>query len=365
MENKESLIFIPDITGFTEFVNNTELEHGQHIISELLELIVKANTLDMTVSEVEGDAILFYKYNHIPSLDALVEQAKKIFVDFHTHLKKYEQQRICNCGACTSAADLSVKIIAHCGEIGFTTVLGKQKPFGKALVMAHKLLKNEVDEQEYLLFTKPLPATDSNALPDWVELKAYTTKYPDMDAIAFQAFSLTPCMSEVKNPPALEANLKVEHPPTLEQIIDKPVEYVFEMASNLGNRLQWTDLNDLEYDASQINQNGVVHKCVFDSGTALIETLRTDSGEDFYSYGEKIVGNKLAKSALFNYKFYPHGPTQTRMVAEIHIIPWPIIGQLIKALVIKKLIKNLSSQLPRLKELCETGVVKEMQAKSL
>ena len=33
-------IFIPDITGFTSFVNQTEIEHSQHIISELLEVII-------------------------------------------------------------------------------------------------------------------------------------------------------------------------------------------------------------------------------------------------------------------------------------------------------------------------------------
>ncbi|MGD9329449.1 MAG: hypothetical protein PVH48_10815, partial [Cyclobacteriaceae bacterium] len=32
----ESLILIPDISGFTEFVNNTEITHSQHIISEYL-----------------------------------------------------------------------------------------------------------------------------------------------------------------------------------------------------------------------------------------------------------------------------------------------------------------------------------------
>ena len=34
----ESLLYIPDISGFTEFVHQTEIEHSRHIVSELLEL---------------------------------------------------------------------------------------------------------------------------------------------------------------------------------------------------------------------------------------------------------------------------------------------------------------------------------------
>ena len=36
MENK-GLLFIPDISGFTRFVNETEIDHSRLIIQELLE----------------------------------------------------------------------------------------------------------------------------------------------------------------------------------------------------------------------------------------------------------------------------------------------------------------------------------------
>ena len=32
-------ILIPDISGYTEFLSKTELDHSSHIISELLELL--------------------------------------------------------------------------------------------------------------------------------------------------------------------------------------------------------------------------------------------------------------------------------------------------------------------------------------
>ena len=101
---KESFLFIPDISGFTDFVNNTDIEHGQHIISELLQNIIDSNNLEMIVSEVEGDAVLFYKHEQVPSFDEIAKQAEIIFLNFHNHLQRYDVERICQCGACSTAA---------------------------------------------------------------------------------------------------------------------------------------------------------------------------------------------------------------------------------------------------------------------
>ena len=61
MENR-GLIFIPDISGFTRFINETDIEHSRLIIQELLELLINENKINLQISEVEGDAILFYKF---------------------------------------------------------------------------------------------------------------------------------------------------------------------------------------------------------------------------------------------------------------------------------------------------------------
>ena len=62
MENK-ALLFIPDISSFTMFVNETEIEHSLLILQELLETLINANEIGWQVCEIEGDAILFYKYS--------------------------------------------------------------------------------------------------------------------------------------------------------------------------------------------------------------------------------------------------------------------------------------------------------------
>ena len=71
------LIFIPDISGFTRFVNETEIEHSRFIIEDLLETIINSNQLGLQISEIEGDAILFYKFGDPPGVQQLVDQVEK------------------------------------------------------------------------------------------------------------------------------------------------------------------------------------------------------------------------------------------------------------------------------------------------
>jgi len=155
MENS-GLIFIPDISGFTQFVNSVEIRHSQHIIGELLETILDANEMGLSVSVVEGDAILFYKLGESPDLELTYKQVEKMFLSFHKHLERYESQRICNCNACIAAINLSLKIITHYGEFTEYKIKDFHQLFGKDIIIAHQLLKNDIPQHEYWLITSNL-----------------------------------------------------------------------------------------------------------------------------------------------------------------------------------------------------------------
>ena len=46
----QSLFFIPDISGYTNFIQTTEIEHSQHVIAELLEVLIEANVSSPSVA---------------------------------------------------------------------------------------------------------------------------------------------------------------------------------------------------------------------------------------------------------------------------------------------------------------------------
>ena len=99
-----TLLFMPDISGFTQFVKDVEIKHSKHIISELIELIDKENGKKFKLAEIEGDALFYYQEEENLSSNNILETIKRMHDSFHAHLNLYRFKRICNCGACTSAA---------------------------------------------------------------------------------------------------------------------------------------------------------------------------------------------------------------------------------------------------------------------
>ncbi len=200
MENK-GLLFIPDISGFTRFINETEIDHSRLIIQELLELLINANQLGLEISEIEGDAILFYKFGDTPRLDELYQQVEKMFCDFHRQLMAYEVRRFCQCKACTSAINLTLKVITHYGEFTGYNVKNFQKLIGRDIIVAHQLLKNDIEQHEYWLVTDSL--LQNNPPPGFAEWMQWnsSSKQTDNGAIAFSYTQLSPLKNGVQSDP--------------------------------------------------------------------------------------------------------------------------------------------------------------------
>jgi hypothetical protein len=155
MENK-GLVFIPDISGFSRFINQTEIEHSRTIIQELLEVIINANQMELVVSEIEGDAILFYKFGEPPNLAILYKQVENMFCMFHRNLLARRLRTSCQCEACVTSVDLTLKVITHYGEFTGYTVKNFSQLIGKDVIVAHQLLKNDIEQHEYWLVTQSL-----------------------------------------------------------------------------------------------------------------------------------------------------------------------------------------------------------------
>ncbi|MNL41072.1 hypothetical protein D3C87_1634630 [compost metagenome] len=109
--NKKGLVFIPDISGFTELVRSTDLITGQIITQELLSTIIRHNRLEMEIAEIEGDAVFFFKWKTIPTEDELYEQFEKMKSAFDEKIIKLQEKF-------ELKLDLSLKAIAHWRDDG-------------------------------------------------------------------------------------------------------------------------------------------------------------------------------------------------------------------------------------------------------
>ena len=75
---REGIILIPDFSGFTEFVFNTKTHIGEYITKQLLSVLIDANRKHFYLSEIEGDAILFYRYNKKPCYNNVMEVLQRM-----------------------------------------------------------------------------------------------------------------------------------------------------------------------------------------------------------------------------------------------------------------------------------------------
>lgn len=350
-----SFLYIPDITGFTEFANETEITHGQHIITELLEGIIKLNELGMIVSEVEGDAVLFYKQNDIPTFEQVVSQSEKIFVDFHERIKRMESHRICECGACRSAIKLSIKMVAHMGPIGFTEVNNIKKPYGAEVVTIHRLLKNDVPDKEYVLLSNSLAGHYNSDLDrpfaSWIQPKNLSSV---KQGAGTTYFGLKPLFAKVKEPEPPQPPARLANPLALSIFISQKKEKLFNLLLDFDIRKLWNvDAKEIHYNKNEINQIGTIHKCVLkDNSVVEFESFTDDFGDNTLVYGERILNIKIAKSASAFF-ILSDEEAGTRLRIEMHIVPLPIIGWILKKVAHFKLDKGLRIQLQHIKEIAE------------
>src|SRR6185436_10565304 len=206
MDNK-GLIFIPDISGFTRFINEVEIDHGRHIIPELLEVIINSNNLGLEISEIEGDAILFYKYGSSPDLKQVYEQVERMFCAFHKHLLAYDHRRLCQCKACMGAINLTLKVVTHYGEFTGYNVKNFSKLIGKDIIVAHQLLKNDIDQHEYWLVTKSLvPGEQPAGFTQWMQWNR-SAKQTDNGEIPFHYAQLSQLKNEIPPDPNIQLEL--------------------------------------------------------------------------------------------------------------------------------------------------------------
>jgi hypothetical protein len=193
-EDGPALICIPDITGFTRFMAINNIEFSRKIIPPLLRNIVNSNNIKMTVGEIEGDAVVFYRFGNLPSLKELVDQCKSFYLNFHELLISLMNEFPVEFLENDTSNRLSLKIIVHAAEMTSTHIEGIPKLIGKDVVLVHKLLKNSIKDTEYILLTDKLLENYSkeeiSTHLSWDSLKKGTDEYDYMGTINYNYIKL-------------------------------------------------------------------------------------------------------------------------------------------------------------------------------
>lgn len=154
-------LVIVDISGYTRFMvsSDIEVEHSQFIISELIKSILQHINIPLQISKLEGDAVFLYatknndKYSYDETRKEVGEKLLQFFSAFHQRINEIKLANNSACGVCRHIDELKLKIVAHSGEAFFYQIKQFNELSGKDVILIHRLLKNSVSEEEYILMT--------------------------------------------------------------------------------------------------------------------------------------------------------------------------------------------------------------------
>lgn len=151
-------LVLADISGYTSFVAQTQIEHADIALSFLLETIVEKISDLLIICQLEGDAVFAYvEESKLQEGKSLLDLIDQTYLAFRDHAAALYAGATCPCRACKAIPTLDLKFMVHHGEFILQRVAGVTHLLGTDVNLIHRLAKNHVSESTgwkgYALFT--------------------------------------------------------------------------------------------------------------------------------------------------------------------------------------------------------------------
>lgn len=347
---QNATIVIPDISGYTDFLTKTELEHSSHIINELLDLLVDSNTVELTLLEVEGDALLFYRKGDPIALKLIVQQCISMFENFHKQIRIIERDSICQCGACQTASNLSLKFIIHYGTVKELKVSGFKKPSGVDMIIAHRLLKNRIDSSEYILMTQNYldNLSDNQPVSGLIWQHGYE-EYPAVGKIKYEYALLDGLKRQIPSVHERVDNDIELGNNTLEVEIDCPIHDVYHEIIDVDRRSNWFIGSQVMERDEVTERIGLKHLCLFQETIFEITVVESRIGASEILYAEDVRATESGTRFRHTFILTRLDDLRTRLRFDRKHIDGPELPQELNNHILMLIQGNLEA----LKHLCE------------
>ena len=138
---EDGFLVIADITGYTQYLAGSELEHAPRIAGNLLETVVSSLDPPYRLAKFEGDAAFLYVEDGQAEAPVLYQAIEACYVAFRRRLRSIEQATACACNSCGLAPNLDLKLFVHHGRYVRTAIAGREELAGSDIILVHRLLK--------------------------------------------------------------------------------------------------------------------------------------------------------------------------------------------------------------------------------
>src|SRR5439155_16815416 len=138
---------IADISGYTGYLADVELDHAQDILADLVGTVVTALRPNFRLAKLEGDAAFMSMTAEKVDGSMLLDTIERCYFGFRRRRRDVRQATSCECNACVRIPDLDLKFVVHHGSAILQKVAGRQELLGSDVIVVHRLLKNDVVKQ--------------------------------------------------------------------------------------------------------------------------------------------------------------------------------------------------------------------------
>lgn len=313
-EADSGCIALADISGYTRYLGDTELEHAQDVLSDLLETVVSGLRQVLHISNLEGDAVLAYALDEEIEASMLLDAIEETYFSFRSRRRDVAHATVCDCNACARIPQLDLKFISHHGEFVRHVLEGKVELTGSDVITAHGLLKNHVEEQfgtdAYLLVTES--CVEAFGL-DPAALSMEPHEEPSEAAGAVRAYVMDldkrwRYEQERRRVFVLPAEAEFE----VVDEIPAPPSVVWDYVTSPRKRVEWqTNVDRIDQENPGGRQGvGTTNHCAHGNGTVLEEIL---DWRPFDYLTKRMIGPRPFRPSLLTIEFRPMGDSATRL----------------------------------------------------
>lgn len=144
---KTGCFLIADISGYTGFLANVELDHANDIVIDLMETTLRELRPPFHLAKLEGDAAFLYVLHDSVDGSAVQDAIESAYFAFRRRLRNIKHASVCECQACARMGDLDFKYVSHVGDFVIQETAGNEELAGRDVIIVHRLLKNSVNER--------------------------------------------------------------------------------------------------------------------------------------------------------------------------------------------------------------------------
>ena len=304
---------IADISGYTRYLLDTELEHSQDVLADLMETVVKHLQPALRINRLEGDAAFAYTLGSEIEPSMLLDTIEQTYFGFRARLRDITQATTCVCAACRLIPNLDLKFVSHSGRFVRSVVAGNEELTGTDVVVVHRLLKNTVREQlglgGYSLLTQSC-VDDLGLDPHVLGMQEHRESYDDVGEIQAYVQDLDAAWQRFQErrrvfvlPSKAQSEFIAELP--------GPVAQVWDYATTPSKRLLWlTDYSRIDQqNPSGRRGAGTTNHCVHGRGAINEEILDWHP----FQYFTQRMDVPMMGSWVQTCEFRPVGENATEM----------------------------------------------------